>query len=114
MGAYIRLLRLTEAGIKAFQDTGSQLQGMTEVIEAHGGKLEHAWITNGNYDMVSVITAPDDEAMKKMGVAIKKRGLYTGHTMSAMPVEELVAALSIGGSMAQFMEGWFKESRGLK
>jgi uncharacterized protein with GYD domain len=111
MALYIRLLRLTEAGVKSFKDQKHQLEGMRKLIEMAGGKLEHAWVTQGNYDIVSVISVPDEEAMKKMNLAIKQRGLYTGHTMQAIPVDEFVQLFGMGGHASAFIEQWFRASK---
>ena len=111
MALFISLLRLTEAGVKSFKDQKNHLDGMRKLIESVGGKLEHAWVCQGIYDIVSVISVPDEDAMKKMNIAIKQRGLYTGHTMQAIPVDEFVQLFGMGGHASAFIENWFRDSK---
>ena len=111
MPLYMRLLRLTTEGINNFKDSPKKFEEMEKIFEKHDAKLTHCWVTNGKYDIVSVIEAPDDNAMKKIGAEVARMGLYTGHTMSALPMSEFNTAMSAGGNMALFMEHWFKSAK---
>ena len=54
MAAYIRLLTFTQKGIEALKDQATNFSAVNDVVEANGGKLAHAWVCQGRYDIVDV------------------------------------------------------------
>jgi uncharacterized protein with GYD domain len=111
MGHYIRLLKLTEEGMKLFKTQKNALEEINGAIEAAGGKLVAAWVTQGNYDLVSVIEAPDPETMKEISNAVKGKGYYRGQTLPAIPIDEFVETFGRSGHFGTFLETWFRADK---
>ena len=109
---FIRLLRLTEQGIKALRDQQSAMNEISSLIEDNGGKLIGAWFTQGDYDLVSIIECEDEKAMRTISARVAVKGFYTGKTMPAMQMEDFVAHFTGNPQMSMFLETWFRAGRG--
>lgn len=83
MPTYIALMRYTEQGIKAVKDSPKRREAAAKAIEAMGGKLLHSYLTMGQYDVVSVIELPDDEAAAKMALVTGMLGNVSTDTLLA-------------------------------
>ncbi len=109
---FIRLLRLTEQGIKALRDQQSATEEISKLIEDNGGKLIGAWFTQGDYDLISIIDCEDEKAMRTISARVAVKGFYTGKTLPAMKMEDFVAHFTGSPQMSMFLETWFRASRG--
>ncbi|MDP6933507.1 MAG: GYD domain-containing protein [Myxococcota bacterium] len=111
MPFFIRLLRLTDQGMQMLRDQQTAFQEMGEVIQKGGGKLVAAWVTQGEYDIISVIDAPDDKAMRQISGKVAVKGYYTGKTLPAIPVNEFIRTFGQSAQSSMFVESWFRASR---
>jgi uncharacterized protein with GYD domain len=93
MPAFIMLTRLTADGVKTLKDNPTRVQEVNKEVEQLGVKVVNQWATLGEYDFVSVVEAPDEKTMAKLSVEMGSRGTTTNETMTAIPVDEFVAAL---------------------
>jgi len=108
---FIRLLRLTEQGIKAIRDQQSALTEVTQVIEDNGGKLIGSWFTQGEYDIISIIECEDDKTMRTISARVAVKGLYTGKTLPAMEMGDFVSRFAGSPELSMFLETWFRAGR---
>ncbi len=108
---FIRLLRLTEQGIKAIRNQQSALEDVTQLITDNGGKLLGAWFTQGDFDLVSIIECEDEQVMRTIAARVAVKGLYTGKTLPAMPMDAFVAHFNSSPEMSMFLETWFRAGR---
>jgi len=111
MASYIRLLNFTQKGIEALKDQATNFSAVRDVVEENGGKLVTAWVCQGRYDIIAVIDAPDDETMTAISKQTKEMGLYSGETMSGMPIEEFISVFGSSPQAAMFVEKWFRAGR---
>jgi hypothetical protein len=63
MPRYVLLVDWTEQGLQAVDHTVDRLEEGRKITETIGCEIEHVWWTQGSHDMVSVVHAPDEEAM---------------------------------------------------
>jgi uncharacterized protein with GYD domain len=89
MPVYVTLIRWTEQGRQKAKDLPARYADATKRIEATGGKEIGTWVTMGQYDMVSVVDAPSDEAMAKVTLEIAGRGNAITETMRAFTIDEV-------------------------
>ena len=93
MPTYVVMYRFTETGRKNIKDTVHRWQAIREENEAAGFTiLGHYW-TQGQYDLVSVVEAPSEEAMLKGLFSIAEAGNVTSESLRAFTDEEMQRAL---------------------
>ncbi len=54
----------------------------------------HQWATLGQYDFISVVEAPDAATIARVSVALGARGSTKVQTITALEIDEFLAALS--------------------
>lgn len=108
---FFRLLKLTEQGIQALRNQQETMSEIAQIITDNGGKLVGAWFTQGDYDMISIIQAEDDKAMRTISARLAVKGLYTGKTLPAMPLNDFMKRFGDGPEVAMFLETWFRAGR---
>jgi len=108
---FIRLLRLTEQGIKAIRNQKDAFGEISKLIEENGGTLTAAWFTQGEYDLVSIIECEDDKVMRTISARVAVKGLYTGKTLPAMEMASFVERFNESPEMSMFLETWFRAGR---
>jgi uncharacterized protein with GYD domain len=62
-------------------------------VEELGAKVLHQWATLGPFDFLNVVEAPDAATISKVSVALSARGSAKLQTVTALPIEEFLAAL---------------------
>ena len=89
MPVYVTLLRWTDQGRTKTKDLAARYADGQQRIKDGGGKEIGTWVTMGQYDMVSVIEAPNDEAMAKVALQIAGRGNATTETLRGFTMQEV-------------------------
>jgi uncharacterized protein with GYD domain len=88
MRTYITLLNWTQQGIQSVKESPSRLEKAKAAIKAAGGEMKAFYMTMGQYDMVAVIEAPDDETYAKIVLAIASHGAVKSQTLRAFTEAE--------------------------
>jgi uncharacterized protein with GYD domain len=89
MPVYVTLIKWTEQGRQKAKDLPARYADGMKRVETAGGKEIGTWVTMGQYDMVSVVDAPSDEAMAKVVLEIAGRGNAITETMRAFTIDEV-------------------------
>ena len=90
---YIMLLRWTEQGIRNFKDTTKRADSAKREAERIGGKLTLYW-TFGEYDLVCILEAPNDEAAMEFGLKVGSFGNVRTTTLKAFTEEEIAKVIN--------------------
>jgi uncharacterized protein with GYD domain len=85
MPRYITLANWTDQGIKAIKDSPKRLEAARGLAKKMGCAMGDFYITIGNYDMVVMFDAPDDETMAKLTLTIASGGNIRSTTLKAIP-----------------------------
>jgi uncharacterized protein with GYD domain len=96
MPTYITLLRWTQKGAENIKESPTRLAAAKKAFEAAGGKMTQFYLVMGQYDMVSIAEAPDDETASKMALAVAAAGGVRTETLRAFTEDEyrkIIAAL---------------------
>ena len=88
MPTYITLLRFTQQGIQNIKESPNRIEAARKAFEARGGRLKDVCAVTGQYDMIGIIEAPDDETAATMGLALGSQGNVRSETMRAFNVDE--------------------------
>ena len=94
MPRYVLLVDWTEEGVQAVDRTVERLEQGAKLGETFGCELEHVWWTQGTHDMVSVVQAPDEQAMVAYTLAVARLGNLRTTTLRAWDGHEMREILS--------------------
>jgi len=94
MPRYVVLYRFTDQGLKSIKDTVKRAAEVRKANEARGFKTIGTYWTQGQYDIVSVIEAPDEESMNAGLFNIAAAGNVHSETLRAFDEAEMSRALS--------------------
>ena len=93
MSVYIMLTSLTDAGRKATDEDPESLKEINKEVEYMGVKILSQYALLGQYDFVSILEAPSNEAVARLATRLSGKGTMQTLTMAAMKVEDLISAL---------------------
>ena len=93
MAHYIILLNYTEQGIKNIKDSPQRVGAARKAIEAAGGKIHSFYLTMGEYDMVAITEAPDDETFATIMLAIGSQGNVRSTTLRAFDEQQMASII---------------------
>ena len=96
MPTYITLVRWTQKGLENVKEAPSRLDMAKEAYKAMGAELKEMYFVMGEYDMVVISEAPDDQTMAKILISIGSQGSSRGETLQAFTEDEyrkIIAAL---------------------
>jgi len=88
MPQYILLINWTEQGISKIKESQERFNSFKESVEKVGGKLIGGYYTFGEYDVVIVIDAPNDEKVMSLMLKIGSYGNIRSKTLKAFNAEE--------------------------
>ena len=96
MPAYVVLYHFTDQGRRDMKGTVRRAAEVRKENEARGFKvLGHYW-TQGRYDLVTIVDAPDEAAMMAGLFNVGEAGNVTSETLRAFTDEEMERILSNG------------------
>jgi uncharacterized protein with GYD domain len=85
---YVSLMRWTSTGRMGLPAWRDRVEDGERMIEEAGGKLVGVWVTLGQYDVVEVFEAPDDEAALAIVTQLQASGGEQTETLRAFTREE--------------------------
>ena len=89
MPTYVVLYRFTEQGRRAIKGTVGRAAEIRKQNEARGFRwIGHYW-TQGQFDLVSIVDAPSEEAMMSGIFSIAEAGNVTSETLRAFTDEDM-------------------------
>lgn len=93
MAIYIVLSNLTDEGRKTIKQRPARIKEVNKEIEAMGIKVLGQYAVLGPYDFVTVLDAPNNEAVMKMSVELGSRGSIHLITLPAISVDDFIKTL---------------------
>jgi len=93
MPTYILLSTLTAQGVQTLKANPDRLREVNRDVEEIGAKVIHQWATLGTFDFLSVVEAPDEATIARVSVALGARGSTKVQTVTALTIDEFLAAL---------------------
>jgi uncharacterized protein with GYD domain len=83
MAKYITLVNWTDQGIKNIKDSPNRLEAVRQLAKKHGCEMQEFYMTIGEYDMVVIMEAPDDETAATLLLKIGSAGNVRSTTLKA-------------------------------
>jgi uncharacterized protein with GYD domain len=72
MATYVTLVCFTEQGIKNIKESPARLEAAKHAFLAVGAQLKQFYLVTGQYDIVALVEAPDDETMAELALSLYK------------------------------------------
>jgi uncharacterized protein with GYD domain len=89
MATYISLCNWTEQGIKSFKDSASRAKEAEAAMAKLGVRIQSIYWTVGEYDLVAIVEADDDESATAALLALGAQGNIRTTTMRAYDAEAM-------------------------
>ena len=89
MATYIVLGQFTDQGIKNVTDTTRRAEGLREMGLKAGVAIKDVYWTIGNYDIATIVEAPDDAALTALLLSVGRLGNVRTHTLRAFSASEM-------------------------
>jgi uncharacterized protein with GYD domain len=93
MAHYILLASYSEQGLKGIKDTVKRTDAVKEMAKKAGLAMKESYWTLGQYDVVAVFEAPDDETMTAFSLSVAKLGNVKTQTLRAFSAKEMSSIL---------------------
>jgi len=88
MPTYISLISFTQNGIENIKESPTRLDAAKEAFRAMGAELKEFYMVMGQYDLVVISEAPDDETVTKLVLMIGSKGSIRTETIRAYTEDE--------------------------
>ena len=89
MPHFICFLNWTDEGAKNTSNIPKRHDAAHALAESLGGKIESAYITTGQYDVVVTLDMPDGDAMAKFALSLSKLGQARTTTVRGFAFDEI-------------------------
>lgn len=93
MGTYVVLSNLTDEGRKTIKERPQRIKEVNKEIEAMGINVLGQYAVLGPYDFVTILDAPNNEAVMKMSVELGSRGSVQLMSLPAIPVDDFIKTI---------------------
>ncbi|MGH8672478.1 MAG: GYD domain-containing protein, partial [Burkholderiales bacterium] len=74
MSTYIIHHTYTDQGITNVKNSPKRLDAAKKLLKKMGCEMKVVYLTQGSYDLISVVEAPDDEAITRFVLALSSAG----------------------------------------
>jgi len=88
MATYISLIQYTQQGLATIKESPKRLDAARKAFEQAGVKIKEFYLVMGEYDIVIVAEAPNDEAITKISLALASKGNVRTRTSRAFTEPE--------------------------
>lgn len=85
---YIILFNFTDQGIRNVKDTIKRAENYKAAVEDAGGRVIKEYYTFGKHDIVTIVEAPNDEAIMSVLLSTGKLGNTRSETLKAFPLSQ--------------------------
>ena len=93
MPTYIMLTTLTSEGVQTVKNNPQRIREVNSEVEQLGAVVKAQWSVLGQYDFISIVEAPDETTMARVSLELGSRGTGRYETLSAIPIDDFIAAL---------------------
>ncbi|MCB1899770.1 GYD domain-containing protein [Cognatazoarcus halotolerans] len=93
MLTYISLCSFTDQGLRNIRETIGRSDAVRELASKFGVKMTDIHWTQGQYDLVVTVEAPDEASATAFSLAVASGGNVRIQTMRAFTREEMAATL---------------------
>ena len=89
MATYVSLVNLTEKGAREINDTVKRADAFKTLAKKLGATVKELVWTQGKYDIVAIVEAPDDATASAVFLSAAKLGNIRSQTLRAFTAAEM-------------------------
>ncbi len=89
MSTYIVLGQFTDQGIRNIKDTPKRVDALKEMAKKAGATVKEVYWTLGQYDVVTVVDAPDDASLTGLLLSVGALGNVRTEALRAFSQTEM-------------------------
>ena len=93
MATYIVLGQFTDQGIKNVAETPKRAEALKEMGQKVGATIKEVYWTIGQYDIATIIEAPDDATLTALLLSVGKLGNVRTQSLRAFSASEMQGIL---------------------
>jgi len=93
MPTYVMLSTLTPEGVQTVKNNPQRIREVNKEVEQLGASVKAQWATQGQFDFISVVEAPDESTMARVSLELGSRGTSKYETLVAIPIDDFIASL---------------------
>jgi uncharacterized protein with GYD domain len=94
MPIFIRLAHLTEKAHQNIRNIRTMAQEAQKIIEENGARVLHSYVTLGDYDIITILEAPDEKIAARISALILQQGNFRAETLPALSMEDFIKSVS--------------------
>ena len=96
MPKFVMLSTLGPDGHARLRENPERLKEVNADVESMGVKVLEQYALLGPYDFLNILEAPDEMTMARVALHLGARGTVKTLTITAIPVDDFIAALQDG------------------
>jgi uncharacterized protein with GYD domain len=89
MATYIVLGNFTDQGVRAVKDTTKRAEALRGIGQKVGVTVKEVYWTLGQYDVATIIEAPDEASVTAFGLSVGALGNVRTQTLRAFSPDEM-------------------------
>jgi uncharacterized protein with GYD domain len=93
MATYVSLINFTEKGVREIADTVKRADAFKKLAKKLGATVKDLVWTQGKYDIVAIIEAPDEATVSALFLSVAKLGNIRSQTLHAFTAAEMEKVL---------------------
>jgi uncharacterized protein with GYD domain len=94
MVTYIGLMKFTDKGLQGVKGTTQRAAAAKEIAGRYGVTMREIWWTLGEYDVVCVLDAADEQSLSAFNLAIASQGNVHPQSLRAFSASEMDKVLA--------------------
>jgi uncharacterized protein with GYD domain len=94
MATYIVLGQFTDQGIRNVKDTGKRAEALKDMAKKAGASIKEVYWTIGQYDIVTIVDAPDDVSFTALMLTVGGLGNVRTQSLRAFTAPEMSSILA--------------------
>lgn len=89
MATYIVLGQFTDQGIRNVKETTRRAEALKTMAKKVGATVKEVYWTLGQYDVATIVEAPDDASVNALLLSVGALGNIRTHTLRAFSADEM-------------------------
>ena len=90
MATYVVLTKFTDQGIRKAKDSPKRAEAFKQMAKAHGATVKELFWTQGQYDIVTIVEAPDEISATALNLSISALGNVRTKSLRAFSAAEMM------------------------
>jgi len=89
MATYVVLTKFTDQGIRNAKGSPKRAEAFKQMAKAHGVTVKELFWTHGQYDIVTIVEAPDEISATALNLSISALGNVRTESLRAFSAAEM-------------------------